>query len=225
MVVWMSLLVTLFQAQVMLPRLEKTMPPLHPPNTVGSAWVIADLGLGPDGAVHSVSVFEGADPFKANVLAAVSRWKFTPVRNNEPLASRVAAVFLFRPPDFFSAQPRERVLVARQDRAALPLTLTDPGYPLQSVGFGATMLELQISNGGAVESVRVVVDESGLAASTAKHVQAWKFQSAMRGGVETPGTVIVVISYMRPLLAPASPPLLPPPPPPRPVPGGVFRGD
>lgn len=223
MVVWMSLLLSLFQAQMPLPRLEKTVPPLHPSNTVGSAWVIADLGVAPDGAVHSVSVLEGAEPFKANILDAVSRWKFSPAQTNAPIASRVAAIFLFRPPDFFSAQPQDRVPATRQDRTALPLTLTDPGYPLHSVGFGATILELQISKGGTVESLRVVMDESGLAASLAKHVQAWKFQSAMRDGVETPGTVIVVVSYMRPLLAPPSPPFVPPPS--RPRPGGEFRGN
>lgn len=223
MVVWISLLLSLVHAQIVLPRLEKAVPPLHPPNTVGSAWVIADLDLTPDGAVHSVSVLEGAEPFKANVLEAVSRWKFSIARTDAPIGSRVAAVFLFRPPDFFSAQPQARVPAAQRDRPALPLTLTDPGYPLHSVGFGATTLEVQISNGGAVASLRVVMDEPGLGTFTAKHVQAWKFQSAMGDGVETPRTVIVVVSYVRPWLAPPSPPFVPPPS--RPRPGGEFRGN
>jgi hypothetical protein len=202
------LFVALAQFGLMPARLERAVKIQHPSNTVGNAWVVADLTVGADGALQSVHIVEGASPFKAHVLAAVSQWKFIPARTNAPVPYRVSAVFLFRAPDFFSAKSRERAPSMRPnkpDRSALPLILTDPGYPMNSVGVGATTLELQLLDDGSIDSVRTAADEPGLAAWTTQAVRAWKFTPVIRDGIAVPGTVIAVVSYMRPLLAPPYP--------------------
>jgi hypothetical protein len=204
----LALFVALAQFDLMPPRLERTVRIQHPSNTVRNAWVIADLSVGADGALQSIHIVEGANPFKAHVFAAVSQWKFMPARTHAPVPYRVSAVFLFRAPDFFSARPREGGPGTRPDkpdRPALPLNLTDPGYPMNSVGTGATTLELQLLRDGSLESVRIAADEPGLAAWTIQAVQSWKFAPVIRDGVAVPGTVIAVVSYMRPLLAPPYP--------------------
>ena len=74
------------------------------------------------------------------------------------------------------------------------------------------MLQLRVADTGAIENVRVVSDAPGLAAHTESAIRSWRFESAVRNGNPVTGTVIVVASYLRPVLYPNPVPNNPYPP-------------
>ena len=207
------------------PRLEQTAPLSPPLNTVATSWVILDAEISAEGRVRSIDTLSGAEPFRHIALSNVGRWTFKPVGTLQHTNSRAAIVFIFRPPDLFAAPSIDITpTVKRQvDHPAYPVRMTDPGYPINSVGEGTVVVELQVAASGAVKEARVVTDSAGLAIHAEQAVRSWRFEPAVRDGVATVGTVIVVASFLRPALNNAPPTAVSSPvagPPPAP---SVFR--
>jgi len=188
------------------PRLERGAPLAHSLNIIRSSWVIMDLEIDPEGKV-AVRSSKGVNPFRDMALTSVRQWTFAPARTKEPVESRVTAVFLFRPRDLFAgAAPQiPKSSGSDPDRPPLPLKVSDPGYPRASIGEGAVMLELRIAQTGSLENVRVVTGVGGLTEPTEKVARTWGFEPALRKGAAVPGTVIAVVSYLRPVLYAPSP--------------------
>jgi hypothetical protein len=203
MTFYISLLLALMQTTTFFPpRLERSASFESSLNTIGSSWVVLDLETGRQGSVQSIEILQGASPFLDAALLNIRQWIFTPASAPLPVESHVTVVFLFRPRDLFSSAPVQSSESFRRnsDRPPVPLELLDPGYPVASVGEGAAVLELQIAQTGNIERVRVVVDAAGLAAHTERALRSWKFQPAMRNGTAVIGNVIVVASYLRPMI-------------------------
>jgi hypothetical protein len=221
MSLYITLLLTLMQTgPLTLPRLERSAPVDHPLTTIGTSWVVLQLETDRLGKIQSVETLHGASPFLDLALSSVRQWGLIPAGAPQPVESPVTVVFLFRPRDFFSASPVKPSQSSRRtlDHAPFPLELADPGYPISSVGEGAAVLELAVSQTGSVERARVVSDVPGLAAHTEKTVRQWKFRPAMRSGSAVAGSVIVVASYLRPIINEPPNPVVPnyqnnPPPP------------
>lgn len=228
-----ALLLGFLQASPFIPpRLEQTAGLEYPFTTTGTQWVILDLETSRQRSVQSVQVLQGASPFLELALTNVRQWEFTPAATSGPVESHVTAVFMFRPRDIFSGSPVSMSQLYRRnaDRAPFPIELSDPGYPVSSVGEGAAILEMQVAESGTIDRVRVLRDEAGLAAHTEKTARTWKFQPAMRNGSVSAGSVVVVAWYLRPILYNHPPyaggpyyphePNVPPPAPPAP---SIFR--
>jgi hypothetical protein len=184
------------------PQLRQAAVLEYPFTTTGTQWVVLDLELNHRGGVQSVQVLQGASPFLEVVLSSLNQWEFTTATAESPTKSHVTAVFMFRPRDLFSASPlsASQIYTRTSDSAALPVQLSDPGYPANSVGEGMTILEMRVSDSGSTDAVRIIRDEPGLAAHTERVARTWKFQPAKRNGAATTGTVIVVAWYLRPIL-------------------------
>jgi hypothetical protein len=201
MSVYFTFLLALMQTTFLSHRLERIAPFDQPLNTVATSWVVLDVEVGRQGRVESVQTLQGASPFLDIALANVYQWPFTPVAGPMPDDSHVTVVFLFRPRELFSSAPvRIQSSGRNSDRPPFPTELTDPGYPVASVGEGATVLELQIAAAGSIQRARVVSDAAGLAAHTERALHYWKFQPAMRNNTPVMGNVIVVASYVRPII-------------------------
>jgi len=181
--------------------LEQIAPVEHNPNVIASTWVIAGLDVGVDGHVRSATVVKGEEPLRSAVLASVRRWVLTPARTRTPVESRVTGVFLFRGRDIFSAPPPDLsgVSFAGPDRPPIPVRLSDPGYLVNSIAEGEVVLELRLSEAGSIQNVRVVKGIPALAEFTDQAVRSWRFAPALQMGQPVPGTVIVVVSYVRPV--------------------------
>jgi len=184
------------------PQLRQAAVLEYPFTTTGTQWVVLDLELNHGGSVQSAQVLQGSSPFLEIVLSSVNQWEFTTATAEGPTKSHVTAVFMFRPRDLFSASPLSvsQIYMRSSDSAALPVQLSDPGYPTNSVGEGLTILEMRVSDSGITDGVRVIRDTPGLAAHTETVARTWKFQPAKRNGAATTGTVIVVAWYLRPIL-------------------------
>jgi hypothetical protein len=207
------------------PRLAQAGLVEYPFTTTGTQWVVLDLETSPHGAVQSVQILQGASPFLELVLSTVRQWAFTPAT---PGAGQrhATSVFMFRPRDIFSGSPISTTQLYRQnsDSGPFPVVLSDPGYPVNSVGEGLTILDMQLSASGNVNDVRVVRDEPGLAAHTERVARTWKFQPAMRNRAAENGTIIVAAWYLRPILFNNPPDTTAPYYPPAPnTPPAIFR--
>jgi len=192
----------LWQLQTMFepPRLTQLLPVGHNPNTVASTWVIGDLDVGVDGSVKSATALKGDSPLPGTVLSSVSRWRFAPANATAPVESRVATVFLFRSRDIFpySGPDLAGISVAGLTRPPVPISLSDPGYPATSIAEGEVILELRLSETGAIQNVRVVSGVPGLTEFTERAVRTWRFAGSLWNGMPVPGTVVAVVSYLRP---------------------------
>lgn len=184
------------------PQLRQAAVLEYPFTTTGTQWVVLDLELNYRGSVQSAQVLQGSSPFLELVLSSVNQWEFTTATADSPTKSHVTAVFMFRPRDLFSASPLSvsQIYMRASESAALPVQLSDPGYPTNSVGEGLTILEMRVSDSGITDGVRIIRDTPGLAAHTESVARTWKFQPAKRNGAATTGTVIVVAWYLRPIL-------------------------
>jgi outer membrane biosynthesis protein TonB len=209
------------------PRLERSASFEHPVNIIATSWVVLDVETGRQGNVQSVQILQGASPFSDIAIANVRQWIFASAAAASTTDAHATVVFLFRARDLFSSAA---VQLAQSSKRAsnhppIPLELRDPGYPLSSVAEGAAVLELEIAQSGSVQGVRVVNDVPSLTAHTEGALRSWKFQPAMRNGTAVNGKVIVVASYLRPVVHPEPPSIVGPNAPGTPAPGpAVFRG-
>jgi len=78
---------------------------------------------------------------------------------------------------------------------ALPTHIVDPGYPVNSIGEGSVILQVGVNARGSVERVRVVRPEPSLTEAAVNAVRNWKFAT------DRPASVVVVISFQRPVLS------------------------
>jgi TonB family protein len=163
---------------------------------------MGDLEIGVNGTVKSMVGLRGDNPLPGGVLSSLSRWRFTPAYATGPVESHVATVFLFRARDIFSSTGPDLagVSAAGLNRPAIPIELSDPGYLATSIAEGEVILELRVSETGAIQNVRVVNGVAGLSEFTERAVRSWRFAAASWNGMPVPATVIVVVSYLRPVV-------------------------
>jgi hypothetical protein len=184
------------------PRLAQTPALEYPFTTTGTQWVVLDLETNRHGGVQSVQVLQGASPFLEIVLSNLRQWEFTPAGMSGPQGSHVTVIFMFRPRDIFSGSPvlLSQLYRRNSDSGPFPIQLSDPGYPVNSVGEGLTILDMQLTASGSIGDVRIVRDTPGLAGHTETGARTWKFLPAMRNRAASNGSVIVVAWYLRPIL-------------------------
>jgi hypothetical protein len=172
-------------------------------NIAMPVWVIADLDIGLDGRVHFPRILTGGEPLRSTALSHMSGWIFEPARASLSVESRVTAIFLSRSREVFSAAHSDLsgISAAGSDMPPIPFSLSDPGYPPMSIAEGEVVLELLLSEAGSIQTTRPVKGIPGLTKFTEEAVRNWKFRSAMRSGQPVAGTVIVLISYLRPAIS------------------------
>ena len=193
-------LVTLpFLLPIQLPSLRSAAPPAAPMSTPFAGVVVLDAQPGASGDVQNLSVLVGPQPFLNASVAAVRKWKWTPVtgETNTP----VSVTFFYRARQILTSAPPTQFpdWATLGTRPPLPQTIFDTGYPVNSVGEGVVILELRVSPQGLVENIRVVQGVASLTEMTESGVQRWKFTPARNRGNLVSGTAIVAISFLRPI--------------------------
>src|SRR5215510_12248502 len=165
MKLYMNTLFTIFLAllqtgSVTSPRLAQTPALEYPFTTTGTQWVVLDLETNRQGGVQAVQVLQGASPFLEVVLSNLRQWEFTPAGMSGSQESHVTVIFMFRPRDIYSGSPvlLSQLYRRNSDSGPFPVQLSDPGYPVTSVGEGLTILELQLNDSGSAGQVRIIRD-------------------------------------------------------------------
>jgi TonB family protein len=187
--------------------LMSAVSPKPPMNAIAGTCVLADATVDVQGQVAGLSILQGLEPFNDSATRAIKQWKFTPATlNGQSVASRVGVLTVFRPaaigntsvggPSLGYKQP---TLSQKDNHPPLPLTITDPGYPVNSTMMGVVIIELTLDKNGNPTRVRTIQDVPSLTDVARDAIRAWKFMPAMESGQPVGGTLIVAISFLRPV--------------------------
>ncbi|MGH9791163.1 MAG: energy transducer TonB [Candidatus Acidiferrales bacterium] len=85
------------------------------------------------------------------------------------------------------------------------LATVDANYPPTSIAGGTVVLQVAVSEAGAITEVEVVGDIPSLTVAAERAVRQWKFAPAELNGRPVASTVIVAVSFTRPVLNPPPP--------------------
>ena len=75
-------------------------------------------------------------------------------------------------------------------------------YPVNSVAFGTVVLQVTISPGGEIETVKVIKDIKSLTPEATKCVKQWKFRPAELNGKPVRATIAVAFTFNNPFRNP-----------------------
>ena len=189
------------------PRLITVVPPSSPWNVVIGNTVLATAQVNEVGTVRHVGVMQGVMPFTEEAVKAISQWKFEPSHlDGHAVASEISVLIMFRPHAFGSAglgglsfgfTPPE---VPKGDHPVLPHFIFDPGWPIQSVNAGVVVFELDITESGGIDWIRIVRDVPAMADFAKDVVMQWNFTPAVVNGRPVRSRTIVAISFVTPVL-------------------------
>jgi outer membrane biosynthesis protein TonB len=191
---------SLILAQAISPTLRVAVAPVAPVNSPVLGVVLLSVMIDRAGNLQNVSTLYGAPPFVGPSLNAIRRWKFA--SSSDPsLVRSISITFLYRPRQIFSAGGMSLpALGSATPRPSLPSTISDSGYPVNSVAEDSVILELKISADGQIEQIQNIRDVPALTGAARRAVGAWKFSPAFVDGMAVEGTSIAVVSFLRPVV-------------------------
>jgi outer membrane biosynthesis protein TonB len=189
-------------------RLVTATPPLSPPNAIAGTCVLADVHVDARGTIGEIKILQGLGPFNESATRAIKQWQFSPASlNGESKASRVGVLTVFRPPALGNeglggpALGYKQPTPSKNNHPPMPLSITDPGYPLTATSQGVVIIEVPIDKNGNPLSMLTVEDVPGLTELARAAVGSWKFMPAMESGKPVVGMFIVAISFVRPVVS------------------------
>jgi len=186
----MHSLLVFFLWQSFATHLLSAVPPAAPLDSPFAGVVVLVVEPNGQGDAQGITPIAGSPPFLQTSLAAVKKWKFSPKQKQFP----VSVTMLYRPRQIFSTGAGiEFQVPERRNGLHLPRLISDPPYPANSFAEGVVILELSISEAGAVESIATIRDEPSLTPVARRAVDMWKFSP-------NKGTAIVAISFLRPVV-------------------------
>jgi hypothetical protein len=183
-----------------LPRLVAAELGSAPWNVAQAGGIAAyDVRLDESGAVASAEVVQDVAPYGTMLGDALPSWRFEPAREGgNGVPSRVLVLGFFRPPGInFAApeSPRYKGTVA-PDEIPWPTAVVPPAYPSNAVGSGKVVLEVDISDRGAVTGARVLTEATPFDISSAAAVRQWTFRPAWRANREVASRAFFVFSFV-----------------------------
>lgn len=180
------------------PRLAAVQLEAAPWNTVSGGIAAYDVSIDEKGSVTSAEVVQDVAPYGALLGAALPSWRFEPAREDgRPVPARVLVLGLFRPPVLYFAapeNPRYKTTEAPEE-IPWPTSVQVPPYPPNVRGDGKVVLEVDVSEEGAVSSARVVSPASAFDDAALQAARGWKFRAAQRGGRGTSSRAFLVFSF------------------------------
>ncbi len=174
--------------------------PVYPPTAFNGGTVVAALELA-EGTVQEVRILFGEDPFVAATKEALSKWRFDNSQEEEPA---VLVVVNFRGPNLYPTGSPQQNLSPTQPKHFLPTptVVIEPAYPVDSLGEGSVVLDLEIADSGNVTRVKEIKGAGALTSASIAAVKQWQFKPARNsdGGVVSSKAYAVCV-FRRPLLA------------------------
>jgi hypothetical protein len=190
------------------PRLATAVPPSVPLNVGNGNTVLAVALVNEAGTVTDVRVMQGVTPFTDEAVKAISPWHFDSAHlDGHAVTSEVSVLMMFRPhafgnaalggPSFGFTAPE----VPKADHPALPHFIFDPGWPVaRFMNEGVVIFELDISESGRIDWIRIVRDVPATADYAKDAVMQWDFTPAVVDGKPVRSRAIVAISFVFPVL-------------------------
>jgi TonB family protein len=187
------------QAATSLPRLLSAELGPAPWNVQSGGITAYDVQVDEEGNVAGAEVVQDFDPYGAILGEAVRTWRFEPAREDgRAVASRVLVIGFFRPPGMnFPApeRPRYKDTVA-PDEIPWPTSVAVPPYPANALGSGKVILEVDVSDSGAVVGTRVLTASTPFDGAAAQAAQKWAFRPAQKGNRAVASRAFLVFSFV-----------------------------
>lgn len=173
--------------------------PQYPPNVIQGGTVVATLAVS-EGTVLEVKTLLGEEPFVESTIHALEKWRFP----NELDEDSLLVVVNFRNPNFYATDSASQKLSpakAANPAVPIPSLIVEPSYPPNSIGEGATVLLLHVSEKGSVEKVEEVKGAGLLTSAAIKAVEQWQFEAAENAdGEKISSIAYAVCIFRRPVL-------------------------
>ena len=150
------------------------------------------------GQVTSVDIVQDLDPYGAMLAGAVPSWQFEPARvDGRAVATPVLVLGFFRPPSTVFAAPEvpRYKTTAAPEGIPWPTSVAVPPYPPNALGSGGVILEVDVSESGAVTGKRVVTPAGAFDSAATGAVQQWTFRPARHQGRAVPSRVFMVLTF------------------------------
>jgi hypothetical protein len=188
------------QSGATLPRLVSAELGSAPWNVAQSGGIAAyDVHVDERGAVAGAELVQDVAPYGAMLGEALPTWRFEPARRGgSAVASRVLVLGFFRPPGLtFAApeSPRYKGTVA-PDEIPWPTSVAVPAYPTNAVGSGKVVLEVDISDRGAVTGTRILTEPTPFDVSSAAAARQWTFRPAWQANREVASRAFFVFTFV-----------------------------
>jgi TonB family protein len=185
------------------PRLITADPPRPPLQTVVTGIVVLDGYINEGMKLTDIRTLFGQPPFIEPSRQVINEWMFT--GHSARASERTGVVFLYRSrgmlPENSFAFSLQNSCCPDGNSPPLPRFVVDPGYPPRSIAEGVVVLQVSVSMTGKIEKLDIIRPQPSLTEAATNAVSAWKFDPATDQARPVAGTVIVAISFLRPVLA------------------------
>ena len=175
-------------------------------------FFVFDVSLNDEGAVDSVDALRNPGAMPGAAKASISGWKFRPAsKNEEPAPSRMTVSFVYRPPNYGNAAavaPKDFAPVLPPDQPEssahgnyVPvgiLAFAYPAYPVNSVAWGAVVVQLTVDASGDVKAVEFLHGLSGFNNLVSDALKKWRFQAATVNGMLVPSKTVIAFVFQPP---------------------------
>jgi TonB family protein len=165
-----------------------------------SAGIAAyEVVLDEDGAVRSAEPVQDLEPYGPRLRAdLLSSWAFDPAREQgRPVGARVLVLGVFLPASLQVRRPERPRYRETSAPAALPwpTEMVVPPYPPTAIGAGTVIVEVDVSEQGAVASARTMPPAGAFDGAARDAIRAWTFRPAAPQGRPLASRVFVVVSF------------------------------
>jgi|SRR5579863_807683 len=178
----------------------------YPAGASTTGLVAVDASVEGSGSLQTVKVVQDVPPLTGAVVAAVKTWAFSAAQlNGSAVAGRMRVNVVFNPYNPGGVGIPSGGLQSEEPAsgagAFVPARVTAAKYaiyPVNTVEYGAVVLDVHVGKSGKVEGVKVIrgVDPLTTAASTA--MKSWKFVAATYAGTAVGSRVVVAFVFPSP---------------------------
>jgi outer membrane biosynthesis protein TonB len=182
----------------------------YPATTVAAGVVTVAVNLDEKGGIMNVQTLRDIPTLTTQATLALQNWTYSPANLNGAHVPSTLIVHIVFDPAFLQINsiplgPPETFQPPKTKAAAFSpsqlLTATFPPYPSNGRGAGAVVLDVGISNRGAVDRVVVVRDIPSLTAAAEAALKNWTFSSAIYGNTQIASKVTVAMVFRNPKTA------------------------
>jgi TonB family protein len=186
-------------AQAEPPRLQAAAVSAAPWSVQSGGISACEVAVSSTGAVEGVEIVQDVPPYGEQLRDDIrASWTFEPAREGgRPAGSRVLVLGFFMPPMLAIPKPENPLYKSTQapESVPWPTNAVAPAYPVNVRGGAKVILEVDVSDQGAVTGSRVLTPASGFDGSAQDAVRQWTFRPAAQGGRPVTSRAFFVVSY------------------------------
>lgn len=204
------------------PRLLKAeLSTLPAPTASGGGEVLIEAIVDRNGVLGRPIILRGTPPYTQLVFDAIATWRFAPARIagadglETAVEMPVSIGAAYRAPILMNAptigEPPKDWSKPSVD-VAYPLATAMPNYPPQARDGGIVLLEVSLSEAGAVTETRSVGSIGGFEDVSRQALASWRFRGASYRARPVPSTAYVLFGFREPVgpMSPTPPSTSPP---------------